>query len=247
MKTTFLSTLLLILFLGFKAPKPVNIWLIGDSTMAWKKAERQPESGWGVALQSLIDQKKAIVHNHAASGRSSRSFLTEKRWQAVLDSIQPGDYVLIQFGHNDAKPEMQLHTDAYTSFKQNLEKYIAETRAKDANPILCSSIVRRHFDGQGNLLDTHGDYVTATRQVAAERSVEFVDMEASTRKLVEEMGAEKSKSLFVFCKPGECPRRPKGVQDSTHLNNYGAQVVASLFMESAKKQKLSIYGMRVKK
>ncbi|WP_218918723.1 rhamnogalacturonan acetylesterase [Rufibacter tibetensis] len=207
--------------------------------MAWKKPERDPESGWGEGLKQLVNEK-ATVRNHAASGRSSRSFVAEKRWAAVLDSIQPGDYVIMQFGHNDEKPEPKLYTDPSTSYKEFLKKFIDETRAKKGIPVVCSPIVRRHFDGQVNLVDTHGDYTKAAREVAMENNVHFVDLEAASRKVVAELGPEKSKSLFVFCAPGECRRSSKGVQDSTHLNHQGALQVAQLFAEEAKKQKIPL-------
>lgn len=231
---------LLIPVMAFKMEEKVNVWLVGDSTMAAKKTGQQPESGWGVELSHCFNKDRVLVHNHAASGRSSKSFLKEKRWQVVLDSIRPGDYVVIQFGHNDEKPDSALHTDASTTFKQLLKRYIAETRSKGATPIVCSSIVRRHFNAQNQLKDTHGEYIPATREVAEETSTAFVDMEFKTRKLVSELGPEKSKSLFVFCKPGECPARPRGVEDSTHLNSYGARQVAMLFLEGIKELHLPI-------
>lgn len=224
---------------AFAPVKETNIWLIGDSTMAWKKPERDPESGWGEGLKQLVNSK-ATVHNHAASGRSARSFVTEKRWAAVLDSIRPGDYVVIQFGHNDQKPDPTLYTDPFTSYKEFLEKFIDETRAKKGIPVVCSSIVRRHFDSEGNLIDTHGDYIKAAREVAKENKVYFVDLEANTRKLVTELGPEKSKSLYVYCAPGECRRSSKGVQDSTHLNHNGALLVAQMFAEEVKEEKMPL-------
>jgi lysophospholipase L1-like esterase len=229
------------LLIAFTPVKKSNIWMIGDSTMARKKPERDPESGWGEGLKHFVSDK-AVVHNVAASGRSTKSFVAEKKWQAVRDSIQPGDYVIIQFGHNDEKPDSLLHTDPFTTYKQYLRQFIDETRAKGGCPIVCSSIVRRHFDEKGRLKDTHGDYIQAAREIAAETQTAFIDMEAHSRKLITDLGPESSKSLFVFCNPGECPRRPRGVQDSTHLNHEGSRKMAALFTEDAKKQKLSLAG-----
>jgi lysophospholipase L1-like esterase len=180
------------------------------------------------------------VHNHAASGRSTRSFVREGRWQAVLDSIQRGDYVVIQFGHNDEKPDSLLHTDPFTSYKQHLVKFVSETRAKGGIPVICSPIVRRHFDGSGNLVNTHGDYPLAARSAAADTKTAFVDMEAGSHDLIQKLGPEGSKSLFVFCAPGQCPRRPRGVQDSTHLNHEGVVQVARLFAEGVRKAALPL-------
>ena len=121
-----------------------------------------------------------------------------------------------------------------------LRAYIDDTRSKEAVPVLCTSIVRRHFDAGGNLINTHGDYIAATREVAAETGTALIDMEAGTRQLVTEMGQEGSKSLFMFIKPGEYPGRPDGVADSTHLNNNGVHKVAELFVEGVMKLELPL-------
>lgn len=239
MKKNLCLCCLLLLGWAFAPPRKTTIWLIGDSTMARKKPEREPESGWGEGLKSFVSEK-ASVHNHAASGRSSRSFVAEKRWQAVLDSIQPGDYVVMQFGHNDEKPDSALHTEPFTTYKQFLKQFIDETRAKAGIPLVCSPIVRRQFAADGSLRNTHGEYVEASQQAAQENKVAFVDMEAKSRALVGELGREKSKSLFVYCQPGECPKRMSGVQDSTHLNQEGARQIAQLFVQAVRAQKLPV-------
>ncbi len=234
-----ISALLVVTVFSFKKAEKVNIWMIGDSTMANKKPEAAPETGWGMVMHEFV-KNGATIHNHALNGRSSRSFLNEGRWKEVYDSIQPGDFVIIQFGHNDEKPKPELHTDPFTSYKELIKKYIDETRAKGANPIVCSSIVRRHFDGNGNLKDTHGDYIKAAKEIAAETNTPYVDMEALTRKFVSDLGPEKSKSVYLFCKQGEYPNRPDGVQDSTHLQYSGAKKVAKLFIGEVKKEKLPV-------
>lgn len=235
-----ISAVLVIAVFSFKSSdKVVNIWMIGDSTMANKKPEAAPETGWGMVMHEFV-KNGATVHNHALNGRSSKSFLDEGRWKEVYDSIQPGDFVIIQFGHNDEKPNPKLHTDPFTTYKELIKKYIDETRSKGATPIVCSSIVRRHFDGNGNLKETHGDYIKAAKEIAVETNTQFVDMEALTRKFVSKLGPENSKSVYLFCKPGEYPNRPNGVQDSTHLKYKGAQDIAKLFIKEAKKDKLSI-------
>jgi lysophospholipase L1-like esterase len=232
-KTKIILALLVIAgsFSSFKGADKVNIWLIGDSTMAAKKAERFPESGWGVELSDYVTEK-AQVHNHAASGRSTKSFVDEGRWKIVKDSIKKGDYVVIEFGHNDEKAEEKLHTDAQTSFKDNLRNFVSETRAKGGIPVICSSIVRRKFDESGNLVDTHGDYIAAAEEVATETKTIYVDMEKETRQLVIKLGPEKSKELFNY-----------GKKDDTHLNHYGAKVVAGLFVQEIKYQQLKLANL----
>ncbi|GAB2547328.1 rhamnogalacturonan acetylesterase [Rufibacter soli] len=239
-KSVLVLTVLLCFLLAFTKKEKPAIWLIGDSTMAWKKPERDPESGWGEGLKKVVNPK-AVVHNHAASGRSARSFVSEKRWAAVLDSIQPGDYVIIQFGHNDQKQDdPKLYTDPSSSYKEFLQKFIDETLARKGIPVMCTPIVRRHFDGTGKLVDTHGEYLNAARAVARENKVGLVDLEAKSRELVAALGPERSKSLYVFCAPKECRRSSKGVQDSTHLNHQGALQIAQLFAADVKKQKLPL-------
>jgi len=235
----FWPALIVILALSFKSPEKVNVWMIGDSTMANKKPESAPETGWGMVMQEFFNEG-VKVHNHAINGRSSKSFLSEGRWKSVYDSLKKGDYVIIQFGHNDAKPDSLRHTEPFTTYKQIIRSYIDQARSKEAVPIICSSIVRRHFDSTGNLMDTHGDYIKAAREIAEETGTPFIDMEAKTRKLVTESGREKSKLLFLFCKPGEYTNRPNGVQDSTHLNSYGAHQVASLFVDGVRELKIPL-------
>lgn len=239
----FLLLAIIALFvLSFKEPEKMNVWMIGDSTMANKKPESVPETGWGMVMQEFF-KDGVRIHNHAVNGRSSRSFLTEGRWKSVYDSLQKGDYVIIQFGHNDSKPDSVRHTEPFTSYKKLLKLYIDEARSKGAIPLVCSSIVRRHFDVAGNLEDTHGDYIKAAHEIAEETGTPFIDLEVKTRKLVSDLGREKSKSLFLFCKPGEYLTRPNGVQDSTHLNNYGAHQVAKLFVDGVKELKLPLVSV----
>jgi lysophospholipase L1-like esterase len=232
-------TLIMISVLSFRGPEKINIWVVGDSTAANKKAEVAPETGWAMVLPDFFNGG-VKVHNHALNGRSSKSFMSEGSWKSVFDSLKKSDYVIIQFGHNDEKPDSVRHTEPFTTYKEILKLYIDEARSKGAIPIICSPIVRRHFDSSGKLKDTHGDYIKAAYEIANETSTVFIDMEAKTRKLVTESGQKKSKSLFLFCKPGEYINRPNGVQDSTHLNSYGAHQVAGLFIDGLKELKLPV-------
>ncbi|REE05516.1 lysophospholipase L1-like esterase [Marinoscillum furvescens DSM 4134] len=210
--------------------KPVNIWMIGDSTMAAKKASRLPESGWGEGLKAFVTPN-TIVHNHAASGRSTRSFIEEGRWQNVVDSLQAGDFVIIQFGHNDQKPDAKLHTEPYGEFVRNLEKFVRESERSGAFPIICSSIVRRHFTKDGKLTDTHGDYILAAKAVAANLEVPFVDMEHITRTLVTGLGVENSKAIYTHT---------AHKADDTHLSTKGARVVAYFFAREVQRVNSSL-------
>jgi beta-glucosidase len=219
--------------------RPVHIFMIGDSTMAQKPPDVEPERGWGQMLQSFFDNS-VLVSNQAVNGRSSKSFIDEGRWQKVLDSLHAGDYVIIQFGHNDNKPDPARHTDPFTTFKANLEKYVNDTRSKGGSPMLCTPIVRRQFDEKGNLVDTHGQYPAAMHQVARELNVPLLDLQLRTKNLVSDLGPEKSKSIFLYADPGAYPKRPKGVQDDTHLSPEGATAVARMALEEMRALKLPL-------
>jgi len=237
MKKTFVF--IFIILCGFTpAIRPVHIFMIGDSTMANKPLEDNPERGWGQLLPIYFtDQVK--IDNQAQNGRSSKSFIREGRWQKVLDSLQKGDYVIIQFGHNDEKTDTSRGTSPQTTYKENLVKFVNETRAKGAFPILCTSIVRRKFEGD-KLVDTHGGYLTVTRDLAKQMNVPLLEMERKTARLVSDLGPEKSKELFVWVEPGQYKKIPEGRKDDTHLNEKGATQVAALAVEAMRENNLDL-------
>ncbi|KOH42777.1 rhamnogalacturonan acetylesterase [Sunxiuqinia dokdonensis] len=227
MKTKF-GIALLALFLAAcsQVQKPVDVYMVGDSTMSNKKAEVYPETGWGQVFDQFFNEQ-VTVHNHAVNGRSTKSFITEGRWQVVLDSLKADDYVFIQFGHNDQKDkDSTRYTDPYGTYSQNLEKYVRESRDKAAIPILLTSIVRRKFDENGRLIDTHKEYPEAMRQVAERLDVPLIDLQRLTAGMVQEMGDEPSKEIYLWTEPTE--RFPAGRQDDTHLCVAGALTVAEL-------------------
>lgn len=229
-------TLLLIVFLvfsAFKSDKPVvTIFMIGDSTMANKDLTGgNPERGWGMVLPRYFTGEVRI-DNHAMNGRSSKSFIDEGRWDKVISRVKRGDYVFIQFGHNDEKPKPDRHTDPGSTFDDNLRRFVNETRAKGGIPVLFNSIVRRNFDASGTLVDTHGAYRESPRNVARELAVPFVDMNRITHELVQGLGPEESKKLFMWVEPNTVPAMPKGKEDNTHLNPYGAKVIAGLAVDA---------------
>lgn len=219
--------------------KPKHLFMIGDSTMANKTEKAKPETGWGEVLQSFFNDQM-VVSNHAKNGRSSKSFRDEGLWKSVYDNIRKGDYVIIQFGHNDEKDDSARHTDPQTTYRENLIRYIKETKEKGGIPILCTPIVRRKFDENGQLIQTHGDYPDAARQVAKDQHVTLIDLEHLTKEMVTKLGPDESKKLFLYAEPGVYANRPDGVKDDTHLNNEGALKVAGLAVESFKKQRQSL-------
>lgn len=256
-----LCALLLLTAFTMDKPRQFTIFLIGDSTMADKSLSgNNPERGWGMVLQGFFTEN-VTVDNHAKNGRSSKSFINEGRWNAVLKKIQPGDYVFIEFGHNDEKPKETLHTDPGTTFDENLRKFVRETREKGGIPVLFNSIVRRYFpprtssealnkartdkpgaaqvkDGnEGDVLvDTHGAYLDSPRNVAKEMNVPFIDLNLLTREMVAKYGREGSKKLWQHIPAGVYAACPKGRVDNTHLSVLGARTVAGLAIDAVAKQ-----------
>lgn len=231
----------------------VTVFMIGDSTMANKPlAKENQERGWGQMLPIYL-QGKIKVDNHAVNGRSSKSFMDEGRWDKVMEKLRPGDFVIIQFGHNDEK---EKSPDRYTvpggSFDDNLRRYVNDTKSKGATPILMNSIARRNFppnagldiasesddkqkDWKGKypnegviLVDTHGAYLDSPRNVAAETGVTFIDMNKLTHKLVQELGPSASRDLFMWIPADTYEFCPKGKIDNTHLNVLGGIMVSRL-------------------
>lgn len=240
-----LSALLLLSAFTTGQKDVITIFMIGDSTMANKSLKNgNLERGWGQMLPGfLTDDIK--VDNHAMNGRSSLSFINEGRWDAVLAKLKKGDYVFIQFGHNDEKPSEKLHTDPGSTFDDNLRRFVRETREKGAHPVLFNSIVRRNFPPAGAteikgsyevegdvLVDTHGEYLNSPRTVAQEMNVPFVDLNKLTHDLVTGLGVEKSKELFMWVPAGIYDFCPKGKIDNTHLNIYGGKVVAGIAIDA---------------
>ena len=260
-KLTILLSLLLMLSAFTSEKRVITIFTIGDSTMANKSlVGGNPERGWGQMLSRYFSAD-IVIDNHAVNGRSSKSFIDEGRWDKVLEKLKKGDYVFIQFGHNDEKSDEKRHTDPGTTFDANLKRFVEEARAKGAIPVLFNSIVRRNF-GKTNadavaqaviqddiregidpnapqaeekagarLIDTHGAYLDSPRNVARELDVPFVDLNRVTHDLVERMGPETSKQLFVWVAPNTVPALPDGREDNTHLNVRGAATVAWLAVQ----------------
>ncbi|HYP53644.1 MAG TPA: rhamnogalacturonan acetylesterase [Pyrinomonadaceae bacterium] len=238
----FLLALCLLLSLGSVAPakEPVTVFLAGDSTMAAKRPEKRPETGWGEFLQQFFDSGRVVVDNHAANGRSTRTFITENRWQAVLDKLKPGDYVLIQFGHNDgAKDKVDRYTPP-EDYRANLARFVTEVRARKATPVLLTPVMRRRFDKQGAFYDSHGEYPDLVRRVAAEQKVALIDMHRKSEQVLVRYGPDESRKLFLQLKAGEHANYPKGVDDNTHFSPLGAEIMAGLAVEGIREQRLGL-------
>lgn len=209
-----------------------QLYLAGDSTLATKERKTpNPEYGWGEALPRYFSDRLTIV-NHARNGRSSKSFIAEGLWQKLVDALQPGDWVIVEFGHNDAKPDAERHTEPEGEFTANLRRMIADVRAKGATPVLATSVARRKWNEAGTaLVDTHGGYVTAPRQIAAAEQVPLLELNRLTTQLEEAHGPEGSKRLHLWIAPNLYARKPAGWKDDTHYSAYGADRVAALAVQ----------------
>ena len=229
MKKLLIFTISIILLGFYQQPTP-TIYLAGDSTMAEKLPEKRPETGWGEKLHLyLTDNIK--IDNRAKNGRSSKSFISEGRWKTIVDTLKEGNYVFIQFGHNDESPSKGDRYSTPDEFKTNLKKYVNETREKKAIPVLLTPVVRRRFDENGNFYRSHGEYPDLVRAVAEELNVPLIDVQKKSEELLKELGEEKSKELFLILKPGVSKNYPEGNEDNTHFNDYGAKIIASLVAE----------------
>ena len=236
----WISFLLMLISLNCFAQKP-TIYGIGDSTMANKvKPDENPERGWGQMLP-LFFNDKITIDNRAVNGRSTKSFIAEKRWDAIYKILKKGDYVFIQFGHNDAKENDSLrYTNPHSAYRHNLIRFVTETREKGATPIIFSSIARRNFNENGVLIPTHGDYTLEARLVAQEYHVPFIDMEYYSELLEQSYGPEKSKQLHLYFKAGEMPYYKEDKADDTHFCVKGATAIAKIAVDELKKNKLDI-------
>ncbi|WP_207533935.1 rhamnogalacturonan acetylesterase [Desertivirga arenae] len=235
-KGSFFSLFILLSSFIIKKDK-VTIYIIGDSTAANKEAKAFPETGWGMKLQDFF-KGNVSVDNRALNGRSTKSFLNENRWQPIINQLKAGDYVFIEFGHNDEKINKPGTGTTLEEFKTNLVKYVNETRAKKACPVLLTPVMRRSFVN-GVFQDSHGEYPAVTRRVADSLHVPLIDMHKKTEKLIIGLGEEKAKSLFNYVDSGDV-NYPKGKKDDTHFNPYGAQKMAELVVEGIREQNIDL-------
>lgn len=233
--------ILLLISIQCFAQKP-TLYTIGDSTMADKiKPDENPEKGWCQVLPSFFDLNKITIDNRAVNGRSTRSFINEKRWESVYKSLKKGDYVFIQFGHNDEKiADSTRYTNPHTAYRYNLIRFVTEAREKGAIPVLFSSIARRNFNEHGVLVGTHGEYPIEARLVAQEYNVPFIDLGYFSEVLEQSYGPEKSKDLHLHFKAGEHPYYPEGKADDTHLSYKGALEIAKIVVTELTKMNLNI-------
>ena len=205
-----------------------TVHLMGDSTMAEKNLQKAgPERGWGMMFQNFLDEG-AKVKNYAQNGRSTKSFIDSGLWEKVKTNIQPGDYVFIQFGHNDAKEsDTTRYAAAYGAYQDNLRLFVKTAKEMGAKPVLLTPVARRWFKDGKLDRDCHHDYPAAMKQVASEENVPLLDMTTATLDWLEELGDEGSKPYFMIS---------TGKNDNTHTIACGARKVTELVCEKIKAQ-----------
>ena len=219
-------------------PQHITVWLAGDSTMADKEVKAYPETGWGMPFKAFFDSSVTVA-NIARNGRSTKTFITEGLWQHITDNLKPGDYVLIQFGHNDEVPTKASATTE-TQFHDNLLRFVNETRAKQAIPVLITPVARRKFDAAGNVQGTHEVYSAIIRKLAADQNVPLIDLDRESQQLLQKFGPETSKLLYNHLEPGENPNYPAGRADDTHFSELGARKMAEIVLADIKKLNLGL-------
>jgi len=232
MKFRFALIISTCLFFSFTAKDPMRVFLIGDSTMADKLPADFPETGWGMPFSKLFNEA-VEVQNHAYNGRSTKSFRREGRWAKVQAQLKKGDYVFIQFGHNDAKAsDTARYAPSQTDFRENLTRYVAETRAKGGIPILLTPTQRRKFDSTGVFIDQHADYPNVVREVAAKEKVLLIDIEKESKKYISSEGPEGAKKMFLHYPVGIFRKFMKGAADDTHFSPFGAMKISDMVAEA---------------
>lgn len=227
--------------LGFKnEERKLRIFIAGDSTAQFGSDEKNGLiRGWAQMLPLYLSDNVEIK-NHAIGGRSTKTFISEGRWDRLLSEVEAGDYVFIQFGHNDASSRPDRHT-SYSDYEQNLITMIEQTKEKGANPVLLTSVVMRTFY-KGSLIDNRlKGYPVIVRQVAKKQGVPLIDVNLKTRDFVTMLGDEPSKPYYRWLEPGIDPFKPDGIQDDTHMMEKGAKKVVSFVAEGMKE--LNIDGL----
>ncbi|MGY2132895.1 rhamnogalacturonan acetylesterase [Hymenobacter sp. HD11105] len=218
------------------APTAVSIFLAGNSTVV--NQEEEPWASWGQMLPRFLKPGVAVA-NHAESGLSLGSFQGSRRLEKVLSVMKPGDYLFIEFGHNDQK-EKGPQDGAYNSYTERLKLFVAEAKKKGGIPVILTSTSRRSFGPNGKIENSLGDYPEAARQVARAENVALIDLTAMTQTLYETIGVEESKKAFVHYPANTYPGQEQALADNTHFSSYGAYQIAKCVVEGIKANKLGL-------
>lgn len=210
-----------------------NIYLIGDSTCQSNDETTFPQKGWGQYLYTILKDEYNVI-NVARNGRSSKSFIDEGWFKVIEDNISKGDYLFIEFGHNDEKADEGRHTDPYNGYQKNLKFFIDSAKKAGATPILLSSISRRKYEN-GVIVPTHGDYPKAMEELAKKENVPFIDMDKLTRERLNKMSEKETRELFMNFDKGIYPNYMEGKEDNTHQREKGCLFLVSIIKEELNK------------
>jgi len=216
------------------------IYLAGDSTMQTFDDSWKPEAGWGQMIDRFFTNDVSFI-NHAIGGRSSKTFLTEGRLDHILKAIRPGDYLIIQFGHNDATISRPERYTTAPEYKNNLKVYVNGARQHGAEPIVVTPVGRRIFNEEtGTFKVSFPEYVQAMKEVSEELNVPLIDLNALSVEYYDEIGIEATRSVFLHTEPGIYEAFPNGSADDTHFQEYGAIQIAKLVAGAIKQLQLPI-------
>lgn len=219
-----------------KVEDVTTLYLAGNSTVV--DQEYEPWAAWGQMIPRFFNQE-VVIANYAESGEALKSFVAERRLEKIMSVIKPGDYLFIEFAHNDQKPGAS-HVEAFTTYKEQLKLFIHEARSRRAHPVLVTSMHRRRFDSSGKIINTLEDYPEALRQTAMEAGVPLIDLNEMSKVFYEALGPEESKKAFVHYPAGTFPGQEQALKDDTHFSTYGAYQLAKCVVEGIKKNKLEI-------
>ncbi len=241
-KCTFVIAALALVFCCLSGvERPVTIFLVGDSTMADKsELNSSPERGWGQLFPTYIKHHTSLaVRNFAKNGRSTKSFIEEGRWDDVISQVRSGDYVFIQFGHNDEKKSDPTRYTSISEYRANLLKMVNDVKKKNATPILFTPCCRRYFKEDGSFrTGHHGGYPQVVKDVAFYSKVSLIDLEKMTQDWLISEGKDNSKKYFMHVAKGECEKFPNGKIDNTHFREAGALKVGKLVAIDIVKQQI---------
>ena len=219
---------------------PVSVFIAGDSTAAVKQPDKRPETGWGEMLTAHFKDGTVRIENRAMNGRSTKTFISEGRWQSIVADLKKGDYVFIQFGHNDESKDKGERYTPPEDYRGNLIRMVADIKAQGGIAVLLTPVMRRRFDKDGKFYDTHGEYPNIVRSVAAEQNVVLIDMHRKSEVVITKYGVEGSRRLFLQLKPGENANYPNGIEDNTHFSTLGAEEMTKLVVQGIRESKIGL-------
>jgi lysophospholipase L1-like esterase len=214
-----------------------TVFLAGNSTVV--DQAKEPWAAWGQMIPAFFKPGKLAIANYAESGETLKAFKEEKRLEKIWSLAKPGDYLFIEFAHNDQKPG-DNHLDPFTTYKATLKEWIAEARKRNIIPVLVTSMHRRNFDSTGHIVNTLLDYPEAVRQTGKEESVAVIDLNAMSKILYEAWGPEKSIRAFVHYPANSFPGQTEAIADNTHFSTYGAYQLAKCIVNGIKQTNLPI-------